>query len=416
LSTTYKILAGDTFEIIARKEYGTELKASLISNANPGIVEPLSAGTTLTIPVDPIAPTDKIQDAPADNEDEVAILIDGVRFRFWDKVTINRTVDAMDMVNFTAPFDGDEPAFRETFRPFAYKPVVITLGGTVLFTGTMVSPVPSIAERRKILSVSCYSSPGVLGDCPPPASIKNLEQLEFNEQTLKAIATSLAALFGIGVQFDSSPGPVFDRVAIKSTRKVLEFLIELAKQRNLIVTSSNEGALLFKQGAVPGNPVATLLQGSAPVLTVTPNFDPQNFYSHVTAVAPASLGVTGEPFTVKNPHLDGVLRPFTFTVPDTIEGGTKAAAESKAGRMFAGMVTYDVAVSTWRDAAGDLWEPGTTLRLHAHDAMIYSNYEFEIRSVAFSREPDSKTTVLTLIIPGALAGKIPEALPWDEDE
>ena len=40
MSTTYKILPGDTFEIISRKVYGVETKASIIAGANPGLSEP----------------------------------------------------------------------------------------------------------------------------------------------------------------------------------------------------------------------------------------------------------------------------------------------------------------------------------------------------------------------------------------
>ena len=46
--------------------------------------------------------------------------------------------------------------------------------------------------------------------------------------------------------------------------------------------------------------------------------------------------------------------------------------------------------------------------------MIYREFEFEIRSVVYSKQPSSTSAVLTLAVPGAFSGKIPEALPWDE--
>lgn len=410
MSQTYSVIAGDTFDSIARKKYGTENQADRIARANPGVAEPLTAGTVLTVPVLPSAPKDLQTQTPAADPDETAILIDGQRFRFWDKVRITRAIDAMDTVEFGAPFEADVPGFRETFRPFSFKPVVTTVGGSPLFTGTMVAVSPAVENSQKVVSVSGYSLPGVLNDCTPPASAF---PLEFNNQGLREIATTLAAPFGLSVIFQADQGAVFERVATEPGKKVLAFLTELAKQRNLIVSSTPEGALIFWQSVEAGAPVAQLQEGSAPVLSVTPFFSPQEYYSHITGIEPVIVGLAGSQFTVKNPRLQGVVRPITFNAPDTLDADVKAAVEAKSGRMFGNMAAYSVRVATWRDPQGELWAPNTTVTLLAPDAMVYSEYEFVIRSVEFSRESKVKTATLNLVIPGSFSGQIPEALPWD---
>ena len=410
MSTTYSVIAGDTFESISRKKYGTEKEADLIARANPGVAQPLTAGTTLIVPALPDAPQNVQQQAAADTEDEVAILIDGKRFRFWDKVRITRSIDTMDTVEFGAPFDSEAPGFRETFRPFSFKPVVITVGGTPLFTGTMVAVNPVVENAQKVISVSGYSLPGVLNDCTSPASSF---PLEYDNQGLREIATALAAPFGISVDFQADQGAVFERVASEPGKKVLAFLTELAKQRNLIISSSSRGKLVFLQSAESGQPVARLQQGSAPVLSVTPFFSPQEYYSHITGIEPVVVGLAGSQFTVKNPRLLGVTRPLTFNAPDTLDADVKAAVEAKAGRMFGSMASYSVRVATWRDPNGKLWEPNTLVKLLAPDAMVYNEYEFIIRSIEFSRDRATETATLNLVIPGSFSGKIPEALPWD---
>lgn len=411
MSTTYSVITGDTFESISRKKYGTEKEADLIARANPGVAEPLTGGTTLTVPVLPDSPQNIQQAAGSSTEDEVAILIDGKRFRFWDTVRITRAIDTMDTVEFGAPFDAEAPGFKDTFRPFSFKTVVITVGGSPLFTGTMVTVNPVIENARKIVSVSGYSLPGVLNDCTSPASSF---PLEFDNQGLREIATALVAPFGISVEFLADQGAVFERVASEPGKKVLAFLTELAKQRNLIISSSSRGKLVFLQSSESGQPVARLQQGSAPVLSVTPLFNPQEYYSHITGIEPVVVGLPGSQFTVKNPRLEGVTRPFTFNAPDTLDADVKAAVEAKAGRMFGNMASYSVRVATWRDPSGNLWEPNTPIKLLAPDAMIYSEYEFTIRSIEFSRDRATETATLNLVIPGSFSGKIPGALPWDE--
>ncbi len=408
--STYSVITGDTFESISRKKYGTEKEADLIARANPGVAQPLTAGTTLIVPVLPDAPRNVQQQAAADTEDEVAILVDGKRFRFWDKVRITRSIDTMDTVEFGAPFDSEAPGFRETFRPFSFKTVVITVGGTPLFTGTMVAVNPVVENAQKVISVSGYSLPGVLNDCTSPASSF---PLEYDNQGLREIATALAAPFGISVDFQADQGAVFERVASEPGKKVLAFLTELAKQRNLIISSSSRGKLVFLQSAESGQPVARLQQGSAPVLSVTPFFSPQEYYSHITGIEPVVVGLAGSQFTVKNPRLLGVTRPLTFNAPDTLDADVKAAVEAKAGRMFGSMASYSVRVATWRDPNGKLWEPNTLVKLLAPDAMIYDEYEFIIRSIEFSRDRATETATLNLVIPGSFSGKIPGTLPWD---
>ena len=411
MSTTHKALAGDTFDKISREKYGTEKESDLIARANPGVIEPLTAGAIITVPLLPDAPENLQQESSSSTDEEVAILIDGKRFRFWDSVRITRAIDMMDAVEFGAPFDHEAEGFKETFKPFSFKTINITVGGLPLFTGTMVSVNPAVEESRKAISISGYSLPGVLNDCTSPASTS---PLEFDNVGLREIATTLAAPFGVGVEFLADQGSVFERVANKESTRVLTFLTDLAKQRGLLISSSPRGKLLFLKGSDGGIPVARLQQGFAPVLSVTPFFNPQEYYSHITGIEPVIVGLTGSQFTVKNPRLLGVTRPLNFNTPDTLDADVKTSAEAKAGRMFGNMASYSVAVAAWRDPSGNLWEPNTSIKLTAPDAMIYNEYEFIIRSVEFNRDRSTETAVLNLVIPGSFSGKMPESLPWDE--
>ena len=410
MSITYKIITGDTFESIARKKYGTEIEAIRIANANPGVVEPLTPGVEISIPDLPEAPKNVQQRAASATIDEVSILINNNRFRFWDSVRITRSIDTMDTIEFGAPFTHDIPGFKETFRPFSYQSIIATVGGDPIFTGTMLTPVPVLENKRKIISVSGYSLPGVLNDCTSPASAY---PLEFDGQGLQEIIKTLVDPFGIAVDFVGDQGAIFERVASEPGKKVLSFIIELAKQRNLIVASTPGGKLIIWNSDTTGVPVANLEQGNSPVLSVTPFFKDQDYYSHVTGIEPVVVGLAGSQFTVKNSRLPGVIRPHTFNAPDTINSTLKSAVDAKAGRMFGNMVSYSVRVDTWRDSNGNLWEPNTTINLIAPDAMIYNNYAFIIRSIEFETDSKTQTATLNIVLPGSFSGEIPNNLPWD---
>lgn len=410
--SSYVIKPGDTFERIARQMYGDDLKAYIIRDGNPGARDPLVPGESLVIPLDPATPSEVAGIVSASSPNEVALQVNGTRFRGWDSVTITRAIDTVTVVEFTAPFDPSDALSRATFKPFAFQDVAVDVGGERIFTGTMVTPSPSVTDTAITLSVSCYGKPGVLGDCTAPASAY---PIEWDQATLKTIAEAAAKTLGIGVQFEGDPGAVFPRVALNPGEKVLDFLSSLASQRNLVIGDTPDGKLLFPKLLDSGPAVADFLVGVAgPAIAVTPQFSPQDYYSHVTGIAPLIIGLAGTQFTVTNGKLADVLRPATFDSKDMIDNDVAASVNSKAGRMFASAIAYEVQLITWRDPAGKLWEPNTLVTLTAPGAFVYSKSTFLIRSVTLTKTDTSEQATLSLILPGTLSGVVPSRLPWDE--
>ena len=239
MSTVYSTVKGDTYGIISRKKYGTELYSENIRKVNPGVLEPLNPGIEIIIPDLPAAPIDIPQNTDFNNTNETAVRIKGNRFRFWETIEIVRSIDSFSIINLGVPFEPDAPDFKENFRPFSFNDVDVLVGGDPLFSGFMMNINPVVNPKSNIISVNAYSSPGVLNDCTAPASAF---PLEWSGQGLQEISTYLASLFGLGVEFKSDQGAIFERVASEPGKKVLAFIIDLAKQRNLIVSSSARGA------------------------------------------------------------------------------------------------------------------------------------------------------------------------------
>ena len=400
MSTTYNTIAGDTFEAVSRKKYGVS-DGPLIRSANPAMSEPLPTGTTLVIPDRQSTPKDQTGGAAASNPDEVSVVVGGAAFRFWESVSITRSIDQMDTFSLSAPS-------TKVFKPLSFDSIEILIGGAPSFTGTVIDVQPTVTASKLTDSVGGYSVPGVLNDCTPPAG----NPVEFNDQTLSEIATALLAPFGIRAVFNSPAGSAFDTVAIKESEKILFFLSGLAAQQGLVIGSSPTGDLVFSAPSV-GTPVARLKQGSAPLTGVVPTFNPQQYYSDITAIEPVIVGLGGQAHTVKNTTLPYVTRPFTFLVNDAAEGGLKAAAESKAARMFGSAVMYTVDVSTWRTESGELWAPGDTVQLESEAAKVFKPFDFIIRAVTFRASPKFRTASLDLVLPGVFSSKIPERMPWD---
>lgn len=362
--------------------------------------------------------------APTD-PDEVTLSIGGKKWRFWDGLALTSSIDTFDSVAFSAGFEAERQEFKDTFRPFSFKPLAVDIGGERFLTGTMVGVVPEIDVDSRTVAVSGYSKPGVLCDCDAPASLLPFES---NGLTLEQIAESICAPFGLTVVFEGASGGSFKRVKMPNHRKrrlpgvkkELEaganlhgFLVELAKQRGFVITNTTDGELLFWRSTSSGSPVARLDARKPPILSVKPTFNPQEYFSEITGYVPHRKGQKGARYTQKNARLAGVLRSSSWKLDDIEKGDGPAAVHAALGRMFAGAVSYELDVPTWRDPKGRLWARNTTLKLIAPDAMIYTEYEFLIRTVTLRQDADSKTATLHLVMPGAFDGEVPPLLPWD---
>lgn len=410
--SAYTVIAGDTLERISRRMYGSDVHATDIEAANPQVTAGvLIPGQKLEVPeIDNLPPAVSDKHFDEASESEVSVSVGGETFRFWDSVRITRAIDKPAVLSLGAPFEPSNVAFRSVFAPLSYRPVTVNVAGTRLFTGVTVTPNPEVSANSRTATVDAYAQCALLGDCTLPASSYAAGRgVEFNGLSVLGIALALGKPFGITVTLDGDAGATFDRVSLDPEVKVLEFIIELCKQRVLVISSDERGMLVL-QDETDSKPVASLEE--SPLVTVSAQFNPQEYYSHITCISPSSFGVTGGQFTIMNPHLSGSLRPFVFRAPDALESDVVTACKAKAARMFAGAATYSVTLPGWRDPSGNLWEPNTRLRLKAVGAMIYDSYDFLIRSVTNTSDKDTSSTDLDLVLPGSFGGAVPDILPW----
>ena len=406
--TTLTTRAGDTYDSLSRRAYGRETEAARIASANPGVVEPLPAGTVVIVPV---VTTQPVLPAGGVEEDELRILFAGRRFRFWDSIVLHRAIDSPPSITVGAVWEPDNTALREAFRPFTYPAADFYVGSERLFTGSMLTPSPMSDANGSRISAAGYGRTGVLSDCTAPSSAY---PLEFNNQSLRTIASTLLRPFGVEVRFDGPAGLAFERVALAPGRKILPFLIQLAQQRNLVIGESADGAAVFRLTNDTSTPVADLVEGAPPVTSIAAAFNGQSVYSHLTGISPTVLEFDGVTSTVRNEHLQDVLRPYVFNADDTTPGSLRDTVRAKRSRMLANMASWSVTLPTWRDAAGALWQPGDVVTITAPRAMIYRKSRLLIRSVRYEATPQGRLAELNLVLQGAFSGDAPGVLPWAE--
>ncbi len=345
--------------------------------------------------------------------------IHGNYFGHWSEIDITFELDGFSSVGFRAPFEHTRKEFRETFRPFSYKPVEITLSPegspgdlVTIFKGTLLDIDPEISAEEKSIKVTANALPVVLVDCDMPASSLPFEHKKIG---LRAIFDACASPFGVKVDFRADEGKVFDKVKLETDRKVFEFLQDLTKQRNAVISNTFEGDLLVWQSIKTGTQVFHFVEGEAPFAKITPTFKPREYFSEVTGFAAKKRGKKASKTTQQNPWLTKPLRSHTFKLEDTERGDAPDATAAFMGRMFGEMAAWRIEnIPTWRDPKGKLWQPNTFVSVTAPDAMIYLKTDLLVRKVELHQDAENESATLEVVLPGAFNGEIPKVLPWDE--
>lgn len=396
---TYVTRKGDTFDSVARSATGADTNADAIRSSNPGASEPFEAGVVLDVP-STTAEVAKVYRASG-----LDLRVDGKNIDTISDFTITIAIDGFRRCEFTTANEIETRAILP-----AIKPASVDLGynGTALMTGHLEAPQADSSDDRKALVCSVASSPEVMTS-PPSASAY---PLAFEDVDLQNIAQKICGLYSLSSVFDVPPGPVFKDVKIKQTQNAVYFLGNLAKQRSMIFSDDAFGSVVFSDGAALGAPVLIADDEQRPDVNVSTTRNAANYYSHITGILKGKRGRERSRYTVNNKFYNGIIRQHTFEVSDIDKGELETSVNSVAARMFGDVFSATITVPGWTDRNGDVFAPGSLVKIRSPRNYIDDFYELLIRTVTLRGQPDQKTATLTCVIPGVFAGKIPEYLPW----
>jgi prophage tail gpP-like protein len=337
----------------------------------------------------------------------IKLVVENSEFKFWSGFEITRSIDTLDTFSFSAPF-AENASIKDVIKPLEFKPGQLYIDDELISTIVLVNPAPTVGSEENSISVDGYSKPGVLNDCS--VAFENYP-IEFNDQTLEQIAKTLCGFYGVDVQFNETSGAPFGKVKLEPGKTPFNFLIKLAKDRGFLISNTPDGKLLFWKLNQAAR-TTTLKEGHTPLLSVTPNINPQNYYSEITGLGTISYINETEAVTLNNPNLD-VKRPLVFKTKNKLTGADlQNAVKWKMGLMFANAIKYSASVQGIRDESGLIWEPNTYINLTAPKAYINNETKFVIQNLNLAKSEPEATT-MDLVLPESYTGEIPSRLPWD---
>jgi prophage tail gpP-like protein len=279
------------------------------------------------------------------------IINDRIRKRtieFFNEFKLNLKYDSVaSTFSFKFYFDPKNKEHAELACVSHMHEAIVEHNGETLITGYILSNIFNTSAKKELVEVGGYSKPGVLEDCdiPPLSVVPGCYPLETVGLTLKEIAEKLIKPFGLGLVIDSqattgatlafdeageanvidglieseSGGQTvtqtasvsdavqkkIDKSNAKQDQNIRSYLMELAVQRNIILSHDANGNLLFTEAQTNKNPIMDFDVPANGLIGTSMNlsFNGQGMHSHITVMGqPDILGDNAGEYTIRNPY------------------------------------------------------------------------------------------------------------------
>ena len=390
----YTVQNGDTLERIASIAYGDPSRSRDIENANQ--INQLIPGIILRLP-----PED--QTAPQITSDGLVLIVDGIEIqteslRFFE--SLETIADGWTAVIAWTPLE--KPELDAAIRPYHYGNANIFLDRELLGTGRLYLTHTGLKGRQQAV-LECWSIAADFVDSTlqPP--------YEENNVTLLQRAETLAKPFFLEVISKLDQDGIFDRVTATEEQTAGSHLLDLAKQRGALVSSTEFGEILISVPNPSGEPVATIEEGVEGFSGFEAKFDGRKRFSDYRMIGETAFD--GPNNAVSKDQAVTVTRFKTKTVNDTTVGEIQRAADWEKTKFLSEALTLPISARGFKAPNGKRWKKGDYVILISPTLFINDGFTMLIKSVEFLDDSNGETSLLTLVPPSVYSGDEIEE-PW----
>ena len=309
--------------------------------------------------------------------------------------------------SFSFYFDPNDPQHKLLFQPGHYHQVDVEHNGELLLRGWILGQAFGETSEKVLSSVNGYSLSGVLEDCQIPV---DLYPLQADQKNLREIAQRLTSKFPFSVEIDGSVASkmeqIYDITTAKDTDSIKDYLNTLAAQKDIILTHTNKGNLLFTKAKTRSTPIFHFESGLESVVEMTLKFNGQNMHSDITVQKQAGIdgGNSGQS-TIKNPFVPFVYRPKVVTQNSGDDNDTNEAAKNLRSAEMKGIV-LTIKTSMW-ELEGKVIKPNQIITVRNPEIYLYKKSNWFIESVQLEGDEEQTVATLTCVLPETYNGGTP---------
>jgi prophage tail gpP-like protein len=330
-------------------------------------------------------------------------------YSFFDDVTINKNLDSIaSTFSLKGRFNPDNDFHKKIFKPLNYNKVEIFDDfDKLMLTGVAVNTSLKSVGSRELQVVSGYSKAGVLEDCTIPYSSYPLEK---NNVSLTDVVSRLITEFGISFAVDSSVSNEmnlrYKKTVAEASESIKSFISKLAAQRNVILSHTADGNLLFYRPNTKASPRYYFTKENT--ISMSLDIDGQSMFSEISVIRqPSDENTNLSPFdTVKN-DLVKAKRTLVKVLSSGNETDTKRAVENIIAAQMKS-IKFTVDLKSYIDL-----DCGDIVEVENDEIYLYQGTRLMVSSIAIKENSNSKSMSINLVLPESFSGQVPKNI-FDE--
>lgn len=333
------------------------------------------------------------------NQSEITLQIGSEKLGGWSGLQVIRAIDSgADAFSFSLPFD-PTPENIARFRPFSAQIVRIYIDDTLLLTGYIELESFASSASERTLNIQGRSASGSMIDISagPP--------FQYSGMTFNQISTRMYQEFDptatVGVFFASPDTKPISEVSIDPGQTIYQVLSKLAAGHGLWGSPTTTGRVKYAKVSSAGIAVASLVEGTSPVRSVTTSHDLTKRFQRYLVIGTYE-GTADAQAEVNDSETFGFAKRGRKIVSmDQQTTSMEQAAKFARSKALIDSYTCAVELDGWHNN-GKLWEPGQIITLQAPGAFVLSPTRLMIQRVTLQiDESGGQITALDLAIPQA---------------
>jgi prophage tail gpP-like protein len=336
----------------------------------------------------------------APDQETLTISTGGKTLSGWLEVSITRGVEICPSsfsVSMTERFPGQ--AAKAVVDPGS--PCTIAISGTTILTGYVDAFLPGYDADSHTVHLLGRSKTEDIVDCSVDADAVGWEIYGGNGAAVKTIASKICAPFGVNVVMPDGDSalPTGAAFSVYPGFRCFQLIEELCRSVGMLAWDDANGNLVISKAGTAGRAASSLVEGQN-ILAAEAMFTMNERFNTYKVVSQVPNDITGHisTYAFANPQDNGVPRYRLMLIPSETplqKQFLQRRANWERSRRYGRSRMARITVPSWRDSAGNIWQPNSVIGVNAPNLKIVEDRV--ISEVTFYRGERGTLATLTLI-------------------
>jgi prophage tail gpP-like protein len=308
---------------------------------------------------------------------------------------------------------GADADLDKATAPYGFQDAMLYLGQYLVATGRLYDVSPKISDSGSSKILECFTATVDLVDSKLPPNYS----MEWAGATIGHIAADILNKLGFRYHLNYDPKAIYPYAIMEKLESPARLLIKLARERSILVTNDEYGAVVLMQPNPSDASVGTIeepdilagskAQGS---LEWSAKFaGRERFHNYIV------IGQGGDATDVVDSITDNNvpgMRSMTYESDylDTQNTSGDSAAWRRSTEIAKAM-NIPIPLAGWYCPDGRPWSPGMMVTVKSGALGVPSGYKFCIRKTEHVLDERGMTCILNVCPPNALTGQLVDE-PW----